>query len=156
MNSDWVTPQQIVAPLGEFDLDPAATCRQAHDGLPWMHAPRQLCRCQDGLGKPWQGRIWLNPPYERPLTEQFVRRLAEHGNGVALVMARTDSAWFQEWVLGRGSAVLFLRHRPHFYTPGGERMADRAMTASVLVAYGRENVEWLERSGLDGKILCVA
>ena len=30
----------------------------------------------------WEGRVWLNPPYSRPLIELFVRKLAEHGNGI--------------------------------------------------------------------------
>lgn len=157
VNSDWITPKEIVEALGRFDLDPAATCAQAHDSKPWIHAPTTWCKCVDGLKKPWGGgRVWLNPPYERPLTQQFVQKLAEHGNGTCLVMARTDSAWFQEWVLGRATAVLFLRRRPHFYTPDGVRMKDRATTASVLVAYDPVNMDYLFRSKLDGKILQTA
>ena len=42
---------------------------------------------------------------------------------------------------------------PHFYTPDGVRMKDRATTASILVAYGGRNAAALEESGLDGRIL---
>ena len=150
---DWVTPKDLVMSLGLFDLDPASTCRQTHESEPWIHAQRQFCKCGDGLSQEWTGRVWLNPPYERPLTEQFVRKLADHGNGICLVMARTDSGWLQDLVFGRATAILFLRRRPHFYTPEGLRMKDRATTASILVAYGKENAEALADSRLEGKIL---
>ena len=42
-------------------------------------------RNMDGLSLKWEGRVWLKPPYSRPLIEQFVRKLAEHGNGIALL-----------------------------------------------------------------------
>lgn len=153
MSVDWLTPPEILNALGKFDLDPAASCSMVHDGKPWKTAEVMHCRCQDGLKLPWTGRVWLNPPYARPLTERFVRRLSEHGNGVALIMARTDSGWFQDAVFQRASGILFLRRRPHFYTPQGERMKDRPTTASVLVAYGAENENALILSGLDGKFI---
>lgn len=156
MQSNWLTPPEIMKALGPFDLDPATTCTMAHDGKPWKTAKKMYCRCKDGLEMPWDGRVWLNPPYERPLTERFVQRLADHANGIALVMARTDSAWFQKYVLEMGTAVLFLRRRPHFHTEAGERMKDRALGASVLVAYGFENANALILSKLDGKVLMVA
>lgn len=156
MSSDWLTPPEILKALGPFGLDPATTCTMAHDGRPWRTARACYCKCMDGLREPWLDRVWLNPPYERPLTERFVQRLAEHGNGIALVMARTESAWFQNWVLNQATGILFLRKRPHFYTETGERMKDRATTASVLVAYGEKNLDALHASKLDGKILMCA
>jgi hypothetical protein len=45
----------------------------------------------DGLKQEWKGRVWLNPPYSRPLIECFVKRMAEHGNGIALLFNRCDS-----------------------------------------------------------------
>jgi hypothetical protein len=150
MKVDWLTPPEIIKALGPFDLDPAVPCGMAHDGKPWATATKMICKCQDGLRAPWEGRIWLNPPYERPYTEQFVQRLAEHGNGICLVMARTDSGWFQDLVLAKASGIFFMRKRPHFYTPSGIRMPDRATTASVLVAYGARNAEILGAARLDG------
>lgn len=153
MKVDWLTPPEIVEALGPFDLDPATTCPMAHDGKPWATATQMLCRCTNGLEAPWKGRVWLNPPYERPLTQLFIQRLAEHGEGVALLMARTDSAWFHDWILGFASAIRFLRRRPHFYTPSGERMGDRATTASMLVSFGRALGHRLMDCKLDGKAI---
>ena len=53
------------------------------------------------------GRIWLNPPYSRPLIEQFVKRLAEHGNGIALLFNRCDSKMFQDVIFKKATAMKF-------------------------------------------------
>ena len=61
------------------------------------------------------GRIWLNPPYSRPLIEQFVKRLAEHGNGIALLFNRCDSKMFQDVIFKKATAMKFLRNRIRFF-----------------------------------------
>ena len=43
----------------------------------------------NGLVREWTGRVWLNPPYSRPLIERFVERMAEHNNGIALLYNRS-------------------------------------------------------------------
>lgn len=61
----------------------------------------------DGLTKDWVGRVWLNPPYSRPLIERFVTRLAEHGNGIALLFNRCDSKMFQDVIFEKATAMKF-------------------------------------------------
>jgi hypothetical protein len=56
--NDWLTPRYILDALGKFDLDPCAALDQ-----PWATARRPLTVKDDGLKKPWVGRVWLNPPY---------------------------------------------------------------------------------------------
>src|ERR1700745_2892587 len=63
-NSDhWATPWPMVRELesefGAFDLDPCCLADTAK-------APRFFTPEDDGLSKPWLGRIFLNPPYSRP------------------------------------------------------------------------------------------
>ena len=59
---EWPTPQwivdQLAAEFGPFDLDPAATEDNAK-------APVFYTADDDGLSRPWKGRVWLNPPYGR-------------------------------------------------------------------------------------------
>lgn len=88
------------------------------------------------------GRIWLNPPYSRPLIEQFVKRLAEHGNGIALLFNRCDSKMFQDVIFKKATAMKFLRNRIRFFRPDGTR-GDSPGCGSVLIAFGRENAEIL-------------
>ena len=54
----WLTPTPVVQALGEFDLDPC--------GAPDHDLARRtylLEHGEDGLVLPWEGRVWLNPPY---------------------------------------------------------------------------------------------
>lgn len=73
---EWYTPKEIIDALGKFDLDPCAPVKPL-----WQTATQMYNKNHDGLTKDWIGRVWLNPPYSRPLIERFVKRLAEHGNG---------------------------------------------------------------------------
>ncbi len=82
---EWYTPPGIFEALGlKFDLDPCAPAC----GLPWIPAARFYSLPDDGLVKPWEGRVWVNPPYG-PHAAKWMRRLAAHGDGIALVFART-------------------------------------------------------------------
>lgn len=40
--------------------------------------------------------MWLNPPYSRPLVEQFIKRMSEHNNGIALLFNRCDNKMFHD------------------------------------------------------------
>lgn len=141
---DWITPPRIVGALGRFDLDPCACTTQ-----PWPCADTSYNFDDDGLAQPWNGRIWLNPPYG-PHAEPFLEKLAEHGDGVALLFARTETAMFHTYVWGVADALLFLRGRLHFHRPDGTMGPGNAGGPSVLIAYGRRNAVALRDSGLEG------
>lgn len=127
---DWYTPPELFTPLAiEFDLDAAAP----PDGVPWIPAARHFSKADDGLTQRWTGRVWLNPPYGRA-TGQWLARLAERGDGLALVFARTDTRWFHEHV-PRSTAVCYLAGRLRFVRPDGSR-GDGAGAPSMLIAYG--------------------
>jgi len=85
---EWITPKEIVLPLGEFDLDPCASVPR-----PWDTAKNHYTIFDGGLLKPWFGRVWLNPPYSDVPT--WIGRLAAHGNGIALTPDRTSADWFR-------------------------------------------------------------
>src|SRR5579864_8496494 len=82
---DWITPQHIINRLGPFDLDPCACKPQ-----PWPTAKRMLTMDQNGLSVMWGGFVFCNPPYGRA-TEVWLKRMAQHGNGIALIFARTET-----------------------------------------------------------------
>lgn len=143
---DWLTPPDLLSRLGEFDMDPCASQFQ-----PWRTAAVQYTISDDGLSRPWCGRVWCNPPYG-PHAEKFLRRMAAHGNGVALIFARTETKAFQQWCWRSAHGMLFMAGRIRFRLPGGGT-AGPAGAPSVLIAYGHNNVEALERSGIAGYIV---
>ncbi len=99
----------------------------------------------NGLPYPWFGRVWLNPPYG-PETSLWLKRLMTHGNGIALVFARTETVMFQKFIWEAADAILFLYGRLHFYSPAGDRAAFNSGGPSCLVAYGPKNAAILKRS----------
>ena len=135
---DWYTPPWVFQRLGlDFDLDPC----QPPDGIEWIPAKRRYSVHDDGLTSPWAGRVWLNPPYGKH-TPAWLERMHNHRNGVALVFARTDCAWFHESV-AKADAILFLRGRVKFVDGLGVTGGGGAGSGSMLVAWGRENVDAL-------------
>lgn len=137
---EWLTPPEILRALGPFDLDPCSPVNR-----PWPTASKHYTVEDDGLSKPWTGRVWCNPPFGREAVK-WLRRMAEHGNGVALIPARTETAMFFDAVWGVAHSVLFLKGRPHFHHVNGERASFNSGAPICLVAYG--GPQGLPQSGL--------
>lgn len=141
-NDEWLTPPEIVASLGGFDLDPCSPINR-----PWTTAGKHYTVEDDGLAQTWQGRVWCNPPFGREAIK-WLRRMAEHGNGIALIPARTETEMFYECVWGAAHAVLFIKGRPHFHYVDGRRAPFNSGAPICLVAYGAANAAALRSSGL--------
>ena len=141
--NDWLTPPKLVHMLGEFDLDPCACPRQ-----PWQLAKKSYALPEaDGLVRPWEGRVFCNPPYG-PHVGDWVKRMAAHGNGILLIFSRTETeAW--KWVWRTGDAFLFPTGRVSFFRPTGKR-ASSGTAPSALIAYGENNVKALRECGIAG------
>jgi hypothetical protein len=143
-NDEWLTPPEIIAALGEFDLDPCSPVAR-----PWPTAAKHYTIRDNGLAQKWAGRVWLNPPYG-PQTGTWLAKLAHHGNGIALIFARTETTMFHEHGWNKADAMLFLRGRIHFYDVHGNRANGNAGGPSVLIAYGFANAATLQACGLAG------
>lgn len=145
--SDWLTPPEIIAALGEFDLDPCCPKR-----MPWKTAKVMLYPTDGKVEREWFGRVWLNAPYG-PELWPWLAKLAAHGNGIAIAFARTETKGFFEHVWRKAHAVLFLEGRLHFYHADGTRAKANSGGPSVLIAYGSNNADALESSGLGGAFI---
>lgn len=144
----WLTPRSILDQLGEFDLDPCA----AQEPRPWPTAKRMVSLPDNGLAMEWVGRVWLNPPFGTQAA-QWLKRMAHHGDGIALMFARTETVMFAESVWPHASAIFFLKGRPRFCRPDGTEASGGAGGPIVLIAYGSSNAATLQRCNLNGKFV---
>jgi hypothetical protein len=141
---EWYTPPELFEAVGlRFDLDPCSP----PGGLPWAPIKRWYTRTDDGLARPWRGRVWLNPPYGRGI-EHWMKRLTAHGNGIALVHSRTGTVWWREALAG-ATAVCFVAGRVRFVDGrAGTQPPGASPMPLVLLAYGLECAVAVMRSGL--------
>lgn len=142
---EWYTPKYIIKSLGEFDTDPCVSMQPLYNTAKIMYNKED-----DGLSKEWKGRVWLNPPYSRPLVDKFINRMSKHGNGIALLFNRCDSKIFQDVIFKTATAILFLKGRVKFLKQDG-CASGSAGCGSVLIAFGDDNAEILRTCGIEGK-----
>ncbi len=140
-----LTPRWLIDRLGQcgFDLDPCA----APLPRPWDCARENWT--EGGLERPWSGRVWLNPPFDRYQVGQWVQRLADHGDGVALLHARTEAAWFEP-VWKRATTILFLADRIKFCREDGTEQRANSGAPVVLAAFVDTNRVLLRAAGIPG------
>lgn len=122
-NDDWETPRWLFGSLDavfHFTLDVAAS----HDNA---KCETYYTTLSDGLAQDWGDNVcWMNPPYGREIGK-WIRKAWESSQAgatvVCLVPARTDTAWWHEYV-ERAAEKQFLRGRVRFER-GGTPIGDR-------------------------------
>jgi hypothetical protein len=139
-----ITPKWIIDRLGPFDIDPCAA-----DPRPWNCARLNITEKDNGLIQPWRGRVWLNPPFDRYEVARWISRLAEHGQGTALLHARTEAGWFEP-IWESASGILFMGDRIKFCKPDGREQPANSGAPAVLVAFGDKDLARLRDSNIDG------
>lgn len=112
--NEWATPKAFFEALDaefHFTLDPCATSENA--------------KCEnfytiedDGLTQKWGGqRVFCNPPYGREIGK-WVKKCYEESKNcevvVMLIPARTDTAYFHDYIYGKAKEIRFIRGRLHF------------------------------------------
>jgi phage N-6-adenine-methyltransferase len=147
---DWLTPQHILeaaeSVLGGIDLDPCASLSYIEN----VPAAVRFTRHDDGLAREWHGRVYMNPPYGRPIGDWTSKLAGEADAGnvsayVALVPARTDTRWFADFT---GCLYCFIRGRLSF-----GNLDQGAPFPSVAVYYGPNPARFAEVFGAHGLVL---
>lgn len=124
---NWWTPKKYIDAIHKvmdgIDLDPAS-CAEANKTV---KAKKFYDRKTNGLDKPWEGRIFLNPPYGAAGPEFIEKFIHDYGStfheGIILVNSRaTDADWFQALFNG---ILCFTDHRIDFDSP------DQKLTSST-------------------------
>jgi hypothetical protein len=145
--NEWLTPPYIIKELGDFDLDPCSPINR-----PFETAKKYFTIEDNGLLQTWFGRVWCNPPYETKLLNEFLKKCSYHKNAIALTFARTETKAFFNNVWSKADAVFFIKGRLKFHHVDGTQSGS-AGAPSVLIAYGKNNVESLKHCNLDGKFI---
>ena len=148
---DWITPPNLITELGYFDLDPCASELQSG-----FYAETNWTIKDNGLNKDWFGRVWCNPPYGNK-AEAFIKKLANHGNGIALIFNRMDTKLWQETILNTADAIFIIKGRLKFfefnYDMGRLEEGGSAGCGSCLVIYGKDNIKAVANTTLKGHFL---
>ena len=135
---DWYTPKWIFETLGlTLDIDVAAP----PGGIEWIPARRFYTMEDDGLAQPWDGLVWMNPPFSKvtPWADRFI----EHGNGVALTPF-SRSKWLDR-VWDSSATMLNLPTTLTFHKPDGGQYS--MSFGAVLWAMGDEAKNALTKLG---------
>jgi site-specific DNA-methyltransferase (adenine-specific) len=117
-NGEWETPRDLWEDLDlEFGFHLDAAASDDNTKVPFYFTIEDDALTQDWFERA-QGTtsIWVNPPYGRGVVEWVKKAYLESQKGATVVMllpARTDTAWFHNWVLGRAE-IRFLRGRLKF------------------------------------------
>lgn len=133
-SNEWATPQKFFEELDaefHFNLDPCSTHENAK-------CERHFTLEEDGLNQNWGGaRVFCNPPYGREIAT-WVRKCYEESRKpdtlvVMLIPARTDTAYFHQFIYRKADEIRFIRGRLHF-----NESKQGAPFPSMVVVYGRK------------------
>jgi hypothetical protein len=138
-SDDYYTPKWLFDEMGlTFDIDVASP----PGGVPWIPAKRYFTMADDGLLQPWEGRVWMNPPFSN--TNAWARKFTAHGHGVALIPV-AKAYWFHE--LWESDAALVSLPSNFTFTPSGRNLNGCIFISTMLAAFGDECVEAVSRIG---------
>jgi hypothetical protein len=121
-SNEWYTPAPYITSarsvMGGIDVDPASNPLANKT----INAATFYSADDNGLGRPWRGRVWLNPPWGREQGEFIASLVEQFGEGivtqaVVLVNAHaTETDWFRPmW----DHTLCFTDHRINFHNGGG-------------------------------------
>lgn len=112
-SEEWGTPQELFNRLNKefnFTLDVCASEENAK-------CPKYYTKEEDAMKKEWGGVIWMNPPYGRRIGNwvKKAKETAQQGKAtvVCLLPARTDTAWWHDYVM-KADEIRLIRGRLKF------------------------------------------
>ena len=134
----WGTPQDIFDELDkefDFDLDPCCDERR-----PLKKDMIGYGEKVDGLKCKWFGSVFVNPPYTKNQSDQWVHKCYLERNNckaiVLLIPARTDTKRFHDYIYGIAE-LRFIKGRLKFIDLNTGEPNQSATFPSMLCIYRR-------------------
>jgi len=131
-SNEWATPQNLFDELNDefnFTLDPCATDENAK-------CSKYFTIEDDGLSKDWSNEVvFMNPPYGREIKKWIKKAYEESLSGatvVCLIPARTDTAYWHDFIFDKADDIRFLRGRLKF----GNSKNSAPFPSSIVVYQG--------------------
>lgn len=114
LKHDYETPPELFDTLDDifhFVIDAAASDNNAKTGTYFTEE-------DDGLVQDWTDTTWVNPPYGREIPKWVKKAYHEsvlHKIVVVMLLpARTDTAWFHDFIMPHAYEICFIRGRIRF------------------------------------------
>ncbi len=132
---DWATPRWVYDRIvGELSPEPPLldVCASIDN----RKCTRYYGEEDNALVKPWDDSFWMNPPYGRGIG-QWVQRAMQQAQehtviGTCLLPARTDTAWWHDYVMEGAALVYLIRGRIKFELPDGAENSAPFPSAVVI------------------------
>lgn len=133
----WRTPKYVFDYFNKeykFNFDAAASPQNAK-------CKNFLSQSDNALETNWcrsGRRIWLNPPYSRQMGVWIEKAYKESEKGclvACLIFARTDTAWWHDFVMKKAWKIHFIRGRIRFLSSKDGKAGDAAPAPSCLVVF---------------------
>jgi ParB family chromosome partitioning protein len=153
-NDDWYTPIDIINAvknvLGEIDLDPASS-KIANKNI---NAKVYYTIDEDGLNKEWDGRVFLNPPYSRPLCSKFLEKLINSPKiteAILLINNNTETIMTQK-IFSKMSLICLPKHRIKFLDTNGNPKGS-PLQGQLLAYCGKNRQKFIDEFKQFGVIM---
>ena len=145
----WDTPRDFFDRLNSefnFTLDP---CCYEHSAKCSKFFTPEI----DGLSQSWAGEtVFMNPPYGRSIKDWVKKAYEESLNTnttvVCLLPSRTDTKWFNNYILNTGAEVRFVAGRLKFenrslpsWKEDGSHKLSPAPFPSVVIVFGEKAIK---------------
>jgi phage N-6-adenine-methyltransferase len=143
---EWYTPKKFIDAarevMGSIDLDPASS----EIGNRVIQATKIYTEQDSGLVHSWSGNVWMNPPYNNSLVDNFTKKLVDDlpniNQACVLVNNATETKWFQK-ILKACDMICFVQSRIKFLDINSEATGS-SLQGQVIMYFGKKTNKFYE------------